>query len=142
MRLPIGGSRREFLTKSQVLVGRSPQAEELLGELYDLRSCTEQMNEFGVALRAYPAEGQTLVGLLRSCQAQVLATETYRRIFLSDELLAHFAEDSAIEQLWNLDEAELRRLWGDPIDLDLVAQGRFLDKNTGDRPDPRLLAKT
>lgn len=71
----------------------------------------------------------------------MLATETYRRILESEELLAYFKDDPAIERLWRLNETELQRLWGEPTDLDVIGADRFLDPETADRPDERLLTR-
>lgn len=50
MLLPIGESRRHFVSKGRVLPGGSHNADGLLGELYDLRSSTEHLNDLDVTL--------------------------------------------------------------------------------------------
>jgi hypothetical protein len=139
MILPRGGSQRTFRQRGQVLVGRNDVNEQLLDELYVLRSATAHLNDFEDALSGYPPEGRNVTALLRAFQSELFATEVYRRILSSDELLEHMRDDESIRSLWEIDESELRRLWGSPIDLDGACRARFVNVDTGEFPVARLI---
>lgn len=142
MILPKSGGRRTFRQRGQLLLGRSSSNEQLLDEIYELRNTISHLNDFEDALHAYPQEGRNVTALLRSFQAELLATDVYRRILSTDELLEKMRDDDAIKVLWELDESELRRLWGPPIDLDGPCRARFTDVNTRVFPEARLITTT
>jgi hypothetical protein len=133
---------RMFRRLGQILIGRSNANEQLLSEMYRLRNATSHLNDFERELGDYPAEGRNVTALLRAFQAEILATEVYRRILSNDELLEKMKDDDSIEGFWDLDEPELRRLWGDPIDLETPCRERFTDPDTRQPPDPRLITRT
>ena len=142
MILPKLGGRRTFRRRGQLLLGRSSLNEQLLDEIYELRNTISHLNDFEDALIAYPQEGRNVTALLRSFQAELLATEVYRRILSSDELLEKMRDDDAIKELWELDESAVHRLWGPPIDLGGPCRARFTDVNTRVFPEARLITRT
>ena len=93
VRPDIGKTRRHFVYRGQLFVGRGTDAMDLLGDLYDLRSCAEHMNDLH---ELYPALSQKDIDnrtALRSFQAELLASYVYRRICENADLRSVFATD-------------------------------------------------
>jgi hypothetical protein len=141
MILPTGKSRKTFRQRGQLLIGKSGANEQLLDEIYELRSTTSHLNDFEDVLVDYPEEGRNVTGLLRSFQAEQLATEVYRRILSSNDLLERFRDDDSIAMLWQLGESEFSGLFGTPIDLDGTSRARFTDATTRVFPAADLISR-
>jgi hypothetical protein len=141
MILPPGRGRLLFSQRGQILVGRGSANDLLLDELYRLRNTSAHLKDFEGDLSAYPTAGRNVVALMRAFQAELLATEVYRRILSSQELLEHMRDDESIERLWDLEESEIQRLWRAPIDLETPCRERFVDLNTGQFPEQRLIER-
>lgn len=45
IRPDIGKTRKHFIYRGRLFVGRSAEMSDLLGDIYDLRSCAEHMND-------------------------------------------------------------------------------------------------
>jgi hypothetical protein len=121
----IGKTRKHFIYRGRLFVGRSSEMSELLGDIYDLRSCAEHMNDIQ---ELYPDLSQTDIdkrAALRSFQSEVLANYAYRRICENAELRATFATDSGIREFWAKPEQEWMSLWGPAIDLEAKVKERF-----------------
>lgn len=127
-----GRGKRHFSARGQVLAG--PSAGPTLGELYDLRSQAEHLNDLKVQLVRPDMPDPEVLALFRSYQAERLAQSAYRRFFQSAELQAHFRTDADITAFWNLDREEQVRLWGEHIDLDGAATAKFYKRGAPGNP--------
>jgi hypothetical protein len=83
------------------------------------------MNPLDSGLTEYPESDRYAVGLERSFQAQVLASDVYRRIFRSPDLISLFSCDDQIEAFWSKPWAEWVATWGPPFDLDAATRIGF-----------------
>ncbi|RMG51404.1 MAG: hypothetical protein D6723_10720 [Acidobacteria bacterium] len=121
-----GRTRNQFVHRCQVFAGRSDQVRALLGELYDLRSYTEHMNDWqGVIKKVSPLSPEE-TGLLRAFQAELLASYVYRRILKEDNLRSIFINDDRIEQFWKKPDHEQTKCWGRTVDLEAEVKKRFI----------------
>jgi hypothetical protein len=121
----VGRSRALFVHRGQVFAGNSDTAKVRLGELYDLRGASEHMNPFETILADYPEAQREMIALRRSFQAQVLASQVYKRIFADANLQNAFSSDALLQQFWTEPWAVQAGAWGAPVDLDAVAEQRF-----------------
>jgi hypothetical protein len=116
MMLPQGRSRREFIARGPTFVAGT-DLPTVLGQLYDLRSTQEHLNELGPVIHvATPIELERVVSR-RSYQAEQAALAAYRQL-LDGGSLGDFRTEATIEAFWQLGEGERRRRWGSPLDLD------------------------
>jgi len=122
-----GETRRQFIHRGLTFIGASEHNRELLGELFDLRSAAEHMNDLNTVFSEIPSSERNRRGWLTSYQAEVLAGRNYIRIFSNTRLLDIFIEDDSIDRFWKLPDAERKRLWGKPVDLELLAVQRHTD---------------
>ncbi|HXF05942.1 MAG TPA: hypothetical protein VNM72_11080 [Blastocatellia bacterium] len=119
-------TRRRFVQRCQLFAGRSDQIRNLLGELYDLRSYAEHMNDYQAVLGRYGPKWET-IGSKRAYQAELLASHVYLRILKEDGLRSIFISDESIDQFWRKHDDERVRVWGEAIDLETEVRARFLD---------------
>src|SRR5262249_34257441 len=120
----IGETKRNFKHRGQLFLGSSAQNEDLLEELFDLRSVAEHLNDFESVLdHILPIERERHAWL-SSYQAEALAGSVYVRV-LSDGLrLRAFENDASIDGFWQLPEGERRDLWGPPLDIHCLTAER------------------
>jgi hypothetical protein len=110
----IGRTKKDFQHRGKLFIGESRQNEDLLGEVFDLRSAAEHMNDFSAL---FPPPEQDRRGWFRSYQAESLAGFAYVRVFKNALRLRAFENDGSIDAFWQLREAERRALWGLPLDI-------------------------
>ena len=131
----IGETRRNFAHRGQVFLGASENNREFLGELFDLRSTAEHMNDFWSVLNHIPAEDRERVGWLRAYQAELLAGWLYIRVFSDRALLETFRNDESIDEFWGLAEAQQRARFGSPLDVQrLAAERHTIEPEPGAAP--------
>ncbi len=112
IRPAIGKTRSQFVHRGQLFVGCSNAMSELLGDLYDLRSCAEHMNDIHdlySGLSESEINKRTAMGSFRS---EVIANYVYRRAFENADLLRNFISDSSIQAFWEKPQNELKEIWG------------------------------
>lgn len=124
----VGRSRTQFIHRAQLFAGNSEAVRNRLGELYDLRSGAEHMNLLDSVLAHYPAAERETIGLRRSFQAQLLASHVFRNIFVNPGLHAAFSSDDYIDAFWAEPWATQVAAWGEPVNLDAIADQRFRDE--------------
>jgi len=122
---PKGKSTSVFAHRCQLFAGNTASNKALLGELYELRNTAEHHNTFAQVLTAYQPEHHEQTELRRTYQAQALASDVYRRIFLDPQLQASFATDTDIAAFWAMSWAQQTLAWGNPIDLEAKATARM-----------------
>jgi hypothetical protein len=112
-----GASRRQFAHRCQTFAGPSPTTRKVLEEIYDLRSATEHLNDWELALPDVPDQQRVRCAELRAYQAERLAGDIYIRVLSDPTLLQDFQDDASTDAFWSLQDHECRRRWGTPIDL-------------------------
>ncbi len=122
-----GDGTRKFKYRCQFFIGRKPKDIELLEELYELRSAAEHLNPMVNKLAAYPARQRDVVKALRAFQSEILASFIYRKILSDPSLLTNFINDNAIDTLWAHKSAELIKIWGKTVSLN-VSKNRILPR--------------
>jgi len=125
IRPAIGKTRSHFVHRGQLFVGSSNEMSELLGDLYDLRSCAEHMNDIHdlyAGLSEPEIEKRTAMG---SFQSEVIANHAYRRAFETPEILRNFVSDSSIQAFWDKPPKEQKEIWGDSVNVSDAIKDRF-----------------
>lgn len=125
IRPAIGKTRSHFVHRGQLFVGFSNDMCELLGDLYDLRSCAEHMNDIHdlySELSELEIDKRTATG---SFQSEVIANYAYRRAFESLDILKIFISDSSIQAFWERPSNEQKEIWGGPVNVSNAVKERF-----------------
>ena len=125
IRPAIGKTRSQFVHRAQLFVGSSNGMSKLLGDLYDLRSCAEHMNDIHdlyAGLSETELDRRTAMG---SFQSEVIANYLYRRVSENLEILKNFDSDSSIKAFWEKPSKEQQEVWGKPLDVSNAVQERF-----------------
>lgn len=125
----IGRTRKQFRKRGQLFIGESSTNVDLLGELFDLRSCAEHLHDWDCGLEHVEQAEREECGNFRSYQAELLASEAFLRVLLDDGLLQTFRDDAQIDTFWRLPGADRRSAWGDPVDLDAAAIQGFVSRD-------------
>lgn len=123
---PKGRGTKMFAHRCQLFAGNSAQGVSVLRELYELRNTAEHHNSLGAVLPSCSGAALDRMTLRRAYQAQVLAIDVYRQIFLDPQLQQHFAEDATIDAFWNLPLPQQIQAWGATLDLEAIATARML----------------
>ena len=92
----------------------------------DGRSLAEHLHMIDRGLEAYTQRERGSSVLRWAYQAQLLASHVYERIFSNAHLQSAFGTDAAIDSFWGKTRAEQTQMWGSPIDVDAMAQKRFI----------------
>jgi hypothetical protein len=107
-----GQGRKEFKARTALFVGSGHQ--DVLGEIYDVRSSVEHLHEDRYL---DPLTRATQIELTKKeAIAEHIARTTLSRIVLNEALWPHFTNKAALTAFWAKTEAERRAVWGDPID--------------------------
>ena len=125
IRPAIGKTRSHFVHRGQLFVGSSNDMSELLGDLYDLRSCAEHMNDIHdlyAGLSDAEIEKRTAIG---SFQSEVIANYVYRHAFENPDILENLISDSSIQTFWDKPAKEQKKIWGKPINISDAIKDRF-----------------
>ena len=112
-----GKTQRQFVHRCQTFIGSGQLQQELLEEIYELRSSTEHLNNHLDVLPAYPASQQERIARLRGFQMETIANNSYSRLLAKPSLLKIFRSDSTIGDFWKLNDGERSSIWGNAIDL-------------------------
>ena len=123
---PKGKSTRLFAHRCQLFAGNSVQAVSVLRELYELRNTAEHHNPLATVLPRCAGAALERMTLRRAYQAQVMASDVYRRIFQDARLQQHFSTDANIDAFWNMPLPQQVQAWGTALDLEAIATARML----------------
>ncbi len=118
-----GNGKKELRERLQRVTSGLSGSE--LGELYDLRSQVEHLNEISPKVPHERIKDIERLGTFRIFQAERLAAELFMRVLKRESLRCHFESDDSIRKLWQLPNTELLELWGDRIDLGDVLERSF-----------------
>ena len=99
---------------------------DIVTELFNLRSATEHMNDYSPIVTGNNIWGLERCGWYRSFQAEMLAQVVYTRILSNAALLEQFRTDNAIDAFWEMDESSRQKMWGNPVNLNQLAEARFI----------------
>jgi hypothetical protein len=121
----VGEFGKKFTARNQYFAGKNQ--EQLLGQLYEMRSFAEHLIPVRLALTK--DEGKDFENCIatRTYQAELLAGHVFRKILAEPEILRQFETDDTIDELWALGEKPrtLFELFGDPINLEDAAKRNF-----------------
>lgn len=108
-----GRSKRQFKSRTELFIG--PNHQDLMGEIYDVRSDVEHLHEDRHLLNAGRAK---LIDLVRKeAVIENLARRVLVNILAKTPLRAHFGNRDAIAQFWALSTTDQEALWGSPVDI-------------------------
>lgn len=125
VRPAIGHTKRQFVHRCQFFAKRSPESQQILSEIYDIRSAAEHLNPPCDTLPDYSEVERTTIVSLRALQVEILAAHVYGRILTDPGLVKEFVSDTTTTSLWTKEDHEHMRLWGPPIDLVSAAKSQF-----------------
>lgn len=115
---PQGKGKRSFSRRCQTFAGGA-EVENVLAQLYDLRSAAEHLNGFDAVLAEFYPPDREHVAWRRAFQAEVLARFVYRRVLTSPRLTDLFFDDRKIDKFWAPDHARRDVIWdNEKIDLE------------------------
>ena len=120
-----GQGKAQFKSRASTLANATPGSDELLGELYDLRSCAEHLRELDCGLEHVQEGNRDRHANLRAHQSELLSSFAYERILLNEELRGWFHNPQRMSEFWNKSPAERDAIWGNSINLEQSAEIRF-----------------
>lgn len=109
----IGETKKQFKSKTELFIG--PGHADLMGEIYDLRSADEHLND-NKYFEEFDREVR-LGGVKKELVVEYIARTALARIIGTPALWPHFANHDALYAFWKLEPAARRAIWGEPIDL-------------------------
>jgi hypothetical protein len=121
----IGRTKKQFIHRCQTFICRSQTLSNLLGEIFDLRSNVEHLNDIYEILGTYAEKERDRIAFLRAFQVELIAEYIYLKIFESQTLLDFFKDEDTIESFWQKPDHERFNLWGEPLDIEVTANSRF-----------------
>jgi hypothetical protein len=108
----IGKTRNQFKSRTELFIGL--RHHTLMGDTYDVRSAVEHLHE-NKYLEVF--ERNARLDLVQKLEMmEYIARSALVRILLDSSLWPHFANTTALQAFWALEERERRKLWGDIID--------------------------
>lgn len=107
-----GKTRQQFKSRTELFIGA--QHHSMMSELYDIRSAVEHLH---VDRYLEPFDRNVRLDLLKKeSVVEHIARTSLARILSDRSLLAHFTNSNVLASFWKMPFAELRKIWGDPID--------------------------
>jgi len=125
-----GRTLARLRSRTEAFLG--PGHHERVGEWFDIRSAVEHLH---VSHDSVPGGSlrDRLVRVMRMAwEVECLARDCLRRVLSDPELRDWFATDDRLGAFWELDEAERRELWGDPMDIE-AAEAAFDERFIADQ---------
>ena len=107
-----GETKKQFKSRTELFVG--PAHHKLMGDLYDIRSDVEHLNEnrhlekFDRKTRIALAEFEAV--------SEWVARSCLERILLDPALIGHFGSVTSLSNFWKMDTAKRKMIWGNSID--------------------------
>jgi hypothetical protein len=118
-----GQGRKDFKSRTQLFIGACNQ--DLMGEIYDVRSSVEHLHEDRYL---DPFLRETQVHLTKKeAIIEHIARTTLARIAHTKRLWEHFTNKAALADFWAKPEPERQAIWGDPVDP-MVALAEFEER--------------
>jgi hypothetical protein len=123
---------KTFIERGQTALGHSKRSENLLRQLYDIRSSVEHIKDIMPSVKKARGIEADETFAFRALEAEILASTIYSRILSSGELLSAFSTEAKVEGFWNRVGHDRRSKWGSVIDLDAEARERFFPQTVPD----------
>lgn len=121
-----GKTQKQFVDRCKIMTEVS-HAEQLLNEIYELRSQVEHSNDWRLAFQrtrpSLAADDAELLATLRVLQVELLARRAYLRVLLDPAFLESFRTDESIRRFWA--SSDRVRIWRDPINLESEVKSFF-----------------
>jgi hypothetical protein len=118
-----GQGWKDFRSRTQLFIG--PRHQDLMGEIYDVRSSVEHLHEDRYL---DPFLRETQVDLTKKeAIIEHIARTTLSRIAHNEHLWKHFTNKTALADFWAKPEAERQAIWGNPVDP-MVALTEFEER--------------
>jgi hypothetical protein len=116
----IGRTARQFTDRCSILAApneRRATTWDVIREAYAMRCDVEHVNDWDLSLAEYEVEERENIAYWRTRQMETLACLSYARIFGDAELQRTFSTDQDIAAFWRMPEREIRKQFGDSIDI-------------------------
>jgi hypothetical protein len=107
-----GKTKQQFKSRTELFIG--PRHHDLMGEIYDVRSAVEHLHE-NKYLGAFDRDVR-LDLLQKELIVEHIARTSICRIIEDPAFWGPFANTTSLGAFWAMQDAERKRLWGDPID--------------------------
>ena len=115
-----GRTKKQFVYRCQTFAKSTQKTVQILNEAFDLRSMSEHLNDWQLALNAHQEDQRENFGLLRTRQMEKLASFAFSRILEDSSIRCHFLSDKEMKLFWQLKETERVKIWGNQLDLDSI----------------------
>jgi hypothetical protein len=107
-----GQGRKDFRSRTELFIG--PAYQDLMGEIYDVRSSVEHLHEDRYL---DPLSRATQIDLTKKeAIVEHIARTTLAHIVLSESLWPHFTNKAALAAFWAKPPDERQSIWGAPVD--------------------------
>lgn len=107
----IGNTKRQFKSRAELFIG--PRHQDMMGDTYDVRSDVEHLHE-NKHLEGF--NRATRLELVKKLEMmEYIVRSALVRIVLEPKLWPHFANTTALQAFWALDDQQKRALWGSTI---------------------------
>ncbi|WP_373413551.1 hypothetical protein [Ensifer aridi] len=104
----IGNTKRQFKSRTELFIG--PRHHDMMGEIYDVRSDVEHLHE-NKHLEIFDRVAR--LELVKKLEImEYIVRSALVRIVLEPKLWPHFANTTALQAFWALDDQQRRALWG------------------------------
>jgi hypothetical protein len=113
----IGKTKKQFVQRCQTFTTANPNNDLVLKEAFDLRSMSEHLNDWKLALALYAENQREDLALLRTRQMEKLACFAYSRILKNKTIRNHFSSEAAMGSFWHEQASKRMTTWGNQLDL-------------------------
>jgi hypothetical protein len=107
----IGNTKRQFKSRTELFIG--PRHHDMMGDTYDVRGDVEHLHENEHLEGFNRAARLELVKKLE--MMEYIVRSALVRIVLEPKLWPRFANTTALQAFWALDDQQKRALWGSTI---------------------------
>lgn len=118
-----GKGERQFKSRTKLFIG--PAHEELMGNIYRMRSAIEHLHEHR-HLETYDRATRIEIARMEAI-SELIARSCLSRILLDQTLRSHFGHVDTATTFWKLPDSQQADLWGSPIDPLSALAGFDLD---------------
>ena len=119
--------RKNFVHRCQTLTKACSETQQILTDIYLLRSANEHLNSWLSSLESLYDNAEK-TAFERLWQVENLALSTYSKLLLDPNLLQIFETDESIDSFWAKPDDERRSIWGKPFD---IRRFRWVDNGYG-----------
>lgn len=113
----VGRTRRQFIHRCQLFISRSDNTREMLGEIFDLRSREEHLNDIDEILTEYNVEEIDKIIAKRTLQIELIVEHVYTKILNTQNIRQFFINDTTINEFWSQRDHEISGVWGETFNI-------------------------